>query len=310
MTPDDLQVTHHFAQLGSLRMHFVERGTGPTLVLLHGFPESWWSWRHQIAQLADAGFRVVAPDLRGYGETDKQGPYDLDTVTRDVCMLIESLGAGPTAHVIGHDWGGAVAWHLAANYPERCASMTAINCPQPAAMGKTLTTHPRQLARSWYMFLFQVPHLAEWLLTRHDATAVVRLIRAAAIDKTNFSAEELRPLREGILRPGAAAAMVGWYRSAFVETLKRRGKPESYPKVQVDSMLIWGLADRALSFDDLVPPTREYAADLRIEPIPDCGHFPHAERPDVVNRMLLSFLKDSGAKTRAAPGDARPAQSP
>src|SRR3954469_497709 len=108
MTPDDLQVTHHFAQLGSLRMHYVARGEGPTVLLLHGFPETWWCWRHQIAQLADAGFRVVAPDLRGYGETDKQGPYDLDTLANDVCMLIESLGAGPTAHIVGHDWGGIV----------------------------------------------------------------------------------------------------------------------------------------------------------------------------------------------------------
>ena len=103
MKPADLQVTHHFVQLPSLRMHYVEAGTGPLVVLLHGFPENWWSWRYQIQPLADAGFRVVAPDLRGYGETDKHGPYDLDTIAGDVCSLIESLGAEKRAHIVGHN---------------------------------------------------------------------------------------------------------------------------------------------------------------------------------------------------------------
>ena len=280
-------------QLGDLRMHYVERGTGPTVVLLHGFPECWWSWRHQIAPLADAGFRVIAPDLRGYGETDKQGPYDLDTLTRDVCELIESLGAGPTAHVVGHDWGGAVAWHLAANRPERVDRLVVLNCPHPAAMKEVLLTNPRQLLRSWYMFFFQVPGLPEWLLTRNDAAQVVRQLRGIAIDTTNFSLEELRPLRDAIQRPGAVAAMIGWYRAAIGAAVQQRLRTAPYPTIHAESMLIWGLEDVALGFDDLLPPTRKYVADLRVDPIPRCGHFVHAEQPQQVNRLLLEFLQSA-----------------
>src|SRR5207248_1695549 len=116
MQPRDLPVTHGFIRANGLGTHFVEMGEGPLLLLLHGFPESWWSWRHQIAPLAKAGYRVVAPDQRGYGGTDKQGPYDLDTLAGDAAALVRALGA-EKADVIGHDWGGMVAWHLAAMRP-------------------------------------------------------------------------------------------------------------------------------------------------------------------------------------------------
>ncbi len=293
MKLDDLQVTHHFVQLGALRMHYVERGTGPLVVLLHGFPESWWSWRHIIPTLADAGFRVVAPDLRGYGETDKQGPYDLDTIANDICMLIESLGDGPRAHLVGHDWGGAAAWHLAATRASHCRSLAVLNCPHPAALNHVGLTNFRQLKKSWYILFFQIPGLPELVLTRNDASEIVRALRGNAIDKTNFSAEELRPTRDAIQKPGAAKAMVGWYRAALAGVVKRRGKPAEYPMIRTRSMLIWGLEDRALGFEDLVPPTRKYVEALRVEPIPNCGHFVHAEQPERVSALLLDFLKPS-----------------
>jgi epoxide hydrolase 4 len=299
MTLDDLKVAHHFVQLGGLRMHYVERGNGPLVVLLHGFPEMWWSWRHLIPILSDAGFRVVAPDLRGYGETDKHGPYDLDTVTNDVCMLIESLGAGPRAHVIGHDWGGAVAWHLAAMRPSHCLSLAVLNCPHPAAMNKVALTNLGQLKRSWYMLFFQVPGLPEHLLTRNDAAEIVRVLRGNAIDKTNFSAEELRPLRDAIQKPGAVSAMLGWYRAAIAGAAKRLGRSIEYPMIRARSMLIWGLEDRALGFEDLVPPTRKYVEALRVEPIPECGHFVQSEQPQRVGSLLLDFLQAGGEASRA-----------
>ncbi len=292
MTLDDLKVAHHFVQLGDLRMHYVEKGAGPAVVLLHGFPETWWSWRHQIGALADAGFRVVAPDLRGYGETDKHGPYDLDTVTDDVCKLIESLGVGGRAHIVGHDWGGALAWHLAALRADHCASLSVLNCPHPAAMALPSTlTNPRQLKKSWYMFFFQLPGIPESVLTKNDGGEVVRALKGNAIDQTNFSDDELKPMREAIQRPGAATAMLGWYRAAFAGIVKRRFKPVDYPIIRARSILIWGLEDRALGFDDLVPLTKRYVEALRVEPIPACGHFVQAERPDRVNPLLLDFLK-------------------
>lgn len=292
MTPGDLQVTHHFAQLGDLRMHYVEKGAGPLVVLLHGFPECWWSWRRQIDPIAAAGFRVVVPDLRGYGDTDKHGPYDLDTVTDDVCKLIESLGVGGQAHVVGHDWGGALAWHLASKRPAFCRSLAVLNCPHPAAMALPQTmTNLRQLKKSWYMFFFQLPGIPERLLTKNDAAEIVRALRGNAIDRTHFSVEELRPLRDAIQKPGAAKAMLGWYRAAFAGVARRRFRAVEYPVIRARSILIWGMDDRALGFDDLVPLTKRYVEGLRVEPIPNCGHFVQAERPDRVNPLLVEFLR-------------------
>ncbi len=302
MIPSDLSVTNHFAQLGDLRMHYVERGQGPLVVLLHGFPETWWSWRHVLPALADAGFRVVAVDLRGYGDTDKHGPYDLDTVTTDVCRLIESLGE-QAAHVVGHDWGGALAWHLAAHRPAHCASLAVLNCPHPAAMAKVAPSNLGQLKRSWYILLFALPGIPELLLTRNGGAAVIRTLRGNAVDRTHFSAEELRPFREAIVKPGAVSAMLGWYRAAIAGFVARRGKPPEYPLIRARSMLIWGLEDRALDFDLLVPPSRAYVEALRVEPVPGCGHFVQSEQPARVTALLLDFLRQA-AVTGPATGSA------
>ncbi len=288
MTPAELQVAHHFVDLPGLRMHYVERGEGPVVVLLHGFPESWWSWRYQIAPLADAGYRVIVPDLRGYGETERQGPYDLDTIVGDVTALIESLGAERRVKVVGHDWGGATAWHLAAHRPEFCERVAVLNCPHPAILREKLVTRPslRQLRRSWYIFFFQIPALPEFLLTRNDAGEVVRMLRGVSVDRSHFSADELRPFRDGIQQPGAATAMVGWYRDAV-----RRGfRAPRYPTITCPTLLLWGADDRALSYDDLVPGTERHAPRVVIEQILHAGHYVHAERPEQVNPKLLAFL--------------------
>jgi pimeloyl-ACP methyl ester carboxylesterase len=178
------------------------------VVLLHGFPEMWWSWRHQIRPLVEAGFRVVAPDQRGYNDSDKHGPYDLDTLTDDICRLIDSFGAGPSARIVGHDWGGAVAWALAALCPEHVERVAVLNCPHPLAM-RTGIFKPRQTLKSWDIFFFQVPGLAEWLLTRDDAGNLERMLTINVVDRTNFTREELRPFVEAIQKPGAAKAMLG-----------------------------------------------------------------------------------------------------
>lgn len=268
-------------------MHYVVAGSGPLIVLLHGFPESWWSWRYQIQPLVDAGYRVVAPDLRGYGASDKVGPYDLDTIVSDVCALIESFGAEKPVRIVGHDWGGATAWHLASTRPEFCERLVAINCPHPAAMREVMTKqlNLRQLAKSWYMFFFQLPMLPEHLLTRNDAGEIVRMLRGSSIDRTNFSAQELRPFRDDIQRPGAAKAMVDWYRTAI-----RQVRVPKTPLVRARVLLLWGMQDRALSFDALVPATEKLATNLRIERIENAGHFVHAERPADINSRLIAFL--------------------
>lgn len=311
MKPSDLKVTHHFAALPSLRMHYVEAGEGPLVVLLHGFPENWWSWRYQLRALADAGFRVIAPDLRGYGDTDKRGPFDLDTITGDVCHLIESLGAERRVKIVGHDWGGAVAWHLATHRSEFCERVAVLNCPHPvmmqrALLGKRLSLG--QLKRSWYFFFFMLPFVPEWALTRDDAHHTRRAISSAATDRSNFGEEDLRPFRDAIQRPGAASAMVGWYRAAVFDGLKKAFSPRQYSSITAETMIVWGMKDPALGYDDLVPGTEEFAPQLKVEQIADAGHFVHAERPELVNPALIAFFRRStaaGAPRSAAPTSSR-----
>ncbi len=292
MKPADLNVAHHFVQLRTLRMHYVEAGSGPLVVLLHGFPENWWSWRYQLQSLVDAGFRVVAPDLRGYGETDKHGPYDLDTISDDVCQLIASLHEGKVK-IVGHDWGGAVAWHLASKRPEFCERLTVMNCPHPSIFRAAIINKPSwaQLKKSWYFFFFQLPLLPEWLLTRRDAQGTVRTIKGSSIDRSHFSADEMRPFREGIQRPGAASAMIGWYRHAVRDGFTNPFNPPTYETIDVDTLLVWGMKDPALGYAELVPGTERHVPKLKIAQIPDCGHFVQAERPELVNPALIAFLR-------------------
>lgn len=267
-------------------MHWVERGDpgAPTVLLLHGFPENWWSWRHQIDALARAGFRVIAPDQRGYGGTDRHGPYDVATLISDLVALLDHLRVS-RAHVVGHDWGGAVAWAFAAHQPSRVERLTVLNCPHPAPLAKALYGGSlQQMKRSWYMFAFQLPTLPEWMLRRNDGEAIVRILRGMAVDRSKFPREELEPFRQQILQPGAAEAMVGWYRSA----LSRR--PPKLPKITTPTLLIWGMEDTALGFYDTVPGTERFVDDLRVVQVPGVGHFVQSEAAERVNELLLGWL--------------------
>ncbi len=286
----ELSVTHHFADLPKLRMHWVEKGAGPLVVLLHGFPEMWWSWRQQIDALASAGFRVIVPDQRGYGETDKRGPYDLDTLASDVRHLVESLGAERRVKIVGHDWGGAVAWHLASKQPELVERLVVLNCPHPAVMRSALLSARslRQLRKSWYMFFFQLPFLPELLLTRNDAGELMRTFKAMAVDRSHVTEDDVRPFRDAIQRPGAASAMLGWYRAAIRSGLT--GTAPSYPPILCPTTLVWGKEDKALDFDVLVPGTDVFAPRLRVVPIEGAGHFVQSERPAAVNAALIRAL--------------------
>lgn len=287
MIPRDLNdiATHRTARIGSITMHWVEAGAGPAVVLLHGFPEMWWSWRHQIRPLAEAGFRVVVPDQRGYADTDKQGPYDLQTLAGDICNLIDHLGVGGRARIVGHDWGGAVAWHLGATRHEHVERLAVLNCPHPALMRKRVF-RPRQALRSWYMFMFQVPGLAEWLLTKDGAMNLLKLLKGNVVNKAHVSDEELQPFREAIQKPGAIEAMVGWYRAIPKQILN----PPKFSRVTAPTLIVWGLQDGALSFDDLVPGTEAEAPNLKVVPVQGAGHFVQSDRPEIVNKALIDFL--------------------
>jgi epoxide hydrolase 4 len=167
-----------------LHMRIARAGAGPLVIMMHGFPESWYSWRHQMRALSDH-FDCVALEMRGYGETDAPAGiqnYTLDKLVGDAADLIEALGH-QRAIVIGHDWGGAVAWATAMMRPDVVERLVVMNCPHPERMSQALRRNPRQMIRSWYMLFFQIPRLPEWIFRRRNYDALIRALRGGTIQK-------------------------------------------------------------------------------------------------------------------------------
>jgi pimeloyl-ACP methyl ester carboxylesterase len=265
---------------------------GPLVLLLHGFPELSRSWRHQLPALAGAGYRAVAPDLRGYGQTERRGPYDLGTLAADVAALVRALGR-ERAIVCGHDWGGAIAW-AAATYDGRVVErLVVLNCPHPAVLARELLVNPRQLARSRYMFAAQLPWLPERLLARDRAAAIARALRGGAYRRDAFPDEELERYREAFASRGAAAAALAYYRTAF-----RRGgslaRDARARPVAVPVLIVWGVHDRFLGLETIAPvKTAPFLAPGNVPAvvlIEDAGHFVQNEAPGEVNRAILEWL--------------------
>ena len=278
-----------FLPVNGLQIHYVEEGpkSGPLVLLLHGFPEFWFSWRHQIPALAVAGFRVVAPDLRGYNLSDKPprvADYDLDLLAGDVVGLIEGLGASRAA-LVGHDWGGAVAWHTAAHHPQRISRLAVLDCPPPQAMARALLRDPAQTWRSWYMFLFQLPLLPEWLIGGPLFRTFTRswTTRVEAIGEA-----ELARYQAAAVVPGAMRSAIHYYRAALRRW--RRTAFETPTKVQAPTLVLWGEKDRILRrqlIDDLGPYVD---GPVMRRVVPGAGHFLQQEAPKEVNRELWAFL--------------------
>lgn len=293
MRPEDLPVVHRFATTNGVRLHYAEAGApdAPAVLLLHGFPELWWSWRYQIEPLVAAGYRVIVPDQRGYGESEKHGPYDVDTLVADLAGLLAHCGVS-RARIVGHDWGGAVAWHLAATRPDLCERLVVMNCPHPRMFGRALRTSRRQQKKSWYMFLFQLPLLPEWYLRRDRARAVKNAFYAMAVNRSAYAEEDLEPYRKAMLAPGAAHAAVEWYRQSFRDAFSGRQRSR-IPTIVAKTTLIWARPDHALEYDDLVPGTEKYVRDLTVCTVDGCGHFLQTEDPARVNPLLLEALSSS-----------------
>src|SRR5579875_1996042 len=210
---------HHDIITNGIRMHYVtvgeeEKREKPLLVLLHGFPEFWYSWRYQLPFLSEHGYRVVAPDLRGYNDSDKpRKGYDVATLTRDIEGLIKGLGR-EQAIIVGHDWGGVLAWAFAMRYPGMTQRLIVMNAPHPAAMERELRTL-QQLRKSWYVFAFQLPWLPEYVLLRNHANEIGRMLRGAAVQKEAFPREVTAKFQQAMGKPGAMTAALNYYRQYF-----------------------------------------------------------------------------------------------
>lgn len=287
-----------------VRFHYAAQGSGPLVLLVHGFPERWFSWRRQIPALAAAGYRVVAPDLRGYGLSDKPTDgYEITNLALDIARLIPALGADQ-ATVIGHDWGGAITWETVSRHPEAVSRFAVLNCPHADVMRRTLLRSSEQLRRSWYMFAFNVPWLPERLIARDGGASLAKMFRSMAVDRRNFTAEALAPYRASVARPEDVAPMLEYYRQALRLAL-RPSKVAPYPVIDRPGLLLWAEEDKALGLELLAPHSR-VARDLRIQRIPGCGHFSMLEQPEAVNRHLLHWLEDTDvtAVRSAAPPSA------
>ncbi len=256
-------VTHRYADLGDVRLHYVEAGEGPLVVLLHGFPQFWYMWRFQIPALAEAGFRVVAPDMRGYNLSEKPREvrsYRVELLARDVERLIPACGEA-SAVVVGHDWGGLVAWALGAWHPDRVRTLSVLSVPHPAAMAKAIVTSDQAL-RSYYMGVFQVPLLPERLLLAGEGAALRRVLRHGGLPEDVVEHYVAR-MRE----PGALSAALGWYRAIPF------GARDAVGKVRVPTLHVWSTGDAFLGRAGIEATERFVDAPYRLEVLDDVTHW-------------------------------------
>jgi pimeloyl-ACP methyl ester carboxylesterase len=276
-----------YAEIGGQRLHYVETGHGPLIVLLHGFPEFWYGWRQQISQLAAAGFRVVAPDMRGYNLSSKPAgvaAYDTNPLVADIRGLIHERGA-ESALLVGHDWGGTVAWDVAMSHPEVVDRLAILNAAHPRKLLQGLRT-PRQLRKSWYFFFFQPPDLPERFVRARHWRFFRRFLHDAR--PGSFTPQDIDRYVEAWSQPGAATGMLNYYR-ASVRQSPKRSAAQLCP-IQAPTLVIWGQRDRYLGAE-LAEPDRADVPNLdRVERLPRASHWVHHDEPDRVTQLLTGFF--------------------
>ncbi len=276
--------------LRGLRFRVVVDGpsSGQPVLLLHGFPEASHGWRRQIPELAARGFRVWAPDQRGCGGSQGPpgvAPYALRELVQDAAAFVQSMTAAGTherAVVVGHDWGAAVAWGLALAQPERISHLVPVNVPHPLVMRRALLRDPRQMLRSWYIALFQVPWLPEALLRARDHALLRRTLRNSSRPGT-FDDDLLARSRAAWDRPGGLTPALNWYRA-----LLRHPPRIPAPRVRVPTLLLWGARDRFLR-RALADASLEWCDNGHLEVRDDATHWVQHEHPIWVSDQIARF---------------------
>jgi pimeloyl-ACP methyl ester carboxylesterase len=284
-----VELAHRYADLGDVRLHYVEAGEGPLVLLLHGFPQFWYQWRHQIPALVEAGFRVVAPDMRGYNLSDKPlgvRAYRVELLARDVERLILACGER-TAVVVGHDWGAIAAWIAAMRHPERVEKLVILNVPHPARSLDGLLS-PMQLLRSSYMFFFQIPRLPEEVIRAGDFALLRSVFRSDPVQPEALTAEDIERYIEAIAQPGALTASLNYYRALLRNPREMRALLQ---RVEAPVLVIWGEKDRFLSRRLAEPPRLWVPNLIRVKRLPDASHWVAEDCPLEVNTLLLGFLR-------------------
>ncbi len=281
---------HHFVETNRIRLHYVTQGEGELVVLLHGFPEFWYSWRFQIPVLARY-FKVVVPDLRGYNDSDKPANgYDLDTLTADVRGLIESLGYA-RAHVVGHDWGGAIPWNLAQKFPQYLNRLAILNAAPAQRLLQEMVSNFDQLRRSWYVLAFQVPGIPEWLIQQNLKEFVKNIFQGQAVRKGAFTSENTEIYQRALAKPGALSAALNYYRQMMSPWHWAQEFGHAPNPITAPTLVLWGEEDALLSQNLTRDLDQLIRAPYELKLIPHCGHWVQQEAPQTVNRELITFLR-------------------
>ena len=285
-TEQKLMLCHEYITSNAVRLHYVTQGEGPLMLMLHGFPEFWYSWRHQIPEFAQ-DYKVVALDLRGYNDSDKPkdvSAYRMPELIKDVQGVIKGLGYDNCV-LVGHDWGGAIAWSFAYAHPEMLQKLIVLNLPHLAKFQEALKCNLRQMLRSWYIGFFQLPMLPEWLFRAGDYFAIASMFADQAIDKNAFAPEDLAAFKHAAAKQGALTAMINYYRSNFNTIMSQK----DWGILEVPTLLLWGEDDFALG-KELTYGTEAYVRDLQLRYLPHCSHWIQQEQPDLVNQYMREFL--------------------
>ncbi len=259
--------------------------SGPLVVLLHGFPEFWFGWRHQIDALAGAGFHVVAPDQRGYNLSDKPkgvAAYDLDALAGDVIALAAGYGA-ETFRLVGHDWGASVAWWIAERHPERLSQVALINAPHPAIWRNAMDNDPEQRKASGYVKTFAIPYLPELMVRSGNYKVLAAALREAVHPPSD---EEIAQYRVAWSQPGALSAAINYYRAI----LKRQFEMPHKESLATPTHIIWGAKDK-YGLPRLAEASRDLCRNGQLTLLPEATHWAHHDEPARVNEILVNFLR-------------------
>lgn len=271
-------------------VHYAEEGSGAVVVLLHGFPEFWYSWREQFPALAESGFRAVAPDLRGYGRSSKPAgldAYRVVEIAAEIEAFIEELAPGGKVALVGHDWGAMIAWSVAMRRPDLLSRLAILAVPHPSTF-RIIMRRPKDAVKFWYQAFFNIPWLPELMLRRSNYRMLRRAMKGLSKRRHALTPEVLSVYEEAWSEPGALRAMLAYYRALW---RRKRDFPRGDAKiVRVPTLLMHGDQD-AIFPHDVFATSARWIPDLRLEVIPGGGHFVQHDNPEAVNRLLLEFLR-------------------
>jgi len=274
--------TIQYVTANGIRFAYLEEGSGPLVLLMHGFPDTAHTWDDIRPKIAAKGYRVVAPFLRGYAPSEiPEHDTDQETIARDVLELITALGE-KQAILIGHDWGAVAAWWVATRYPEKLKKLAVLNCPHPKVWLEAQRSDPKQRRASWYVAAFQIPFLPEAMMRAGNFRALVTAIRQSTAP---VSDEELTRYRACWSQPGELTATINWYRAAARHSFEPIAPASITPPIQI----IWGQQDPYV-LPSLAEASKALCRDARLTLLPEATHWVAHDAPDQVNAILHNFL--------------------